>query len=82
MGISAGLGVVLELPDGGPSSEELIEEAAGRSIGLYPLANHYRDGEPPRDGIVLGYGAIPEHELEASLSALGDLLGDLLPPRA
>jgi GntR family transcriptional regulator/MocR family aminotransferase len=74
MGISAGLGVLLELPDGGPGSAQLIEEAARRSIALHPLAPHYRGGEPPRDGVVVGYGAIAEHDFEASLSALGDLL--------
>jgi GntR family transcriptional regulator/MocR family aminotransferase len=79
VGISAGLGVVLELPEAGPSTPRLIEEAAGRSIALYPLASTYAGGSPPRDGIVLGYGALPEHEFEAGLSALGGLLAELIP---
>ena len=78
MGISAGLGVLLELPEGGPTSSQLIEEAARRSIELFPLAPHYRDGRAPRDGVVIGYGALPEHDFEAGLAALGDLLSDLL----
>ena len=36
VGISAGLGVLLELPDGGPTSAELIAEAARRSLALVP----------------------------------------------
>jgi GntR family transcriptional regulator/MocR family aminotransferase len=77
-GISAGLGVPLELPEGGPSSHELIEEAARRSIGLHPLASSYVSGRAPRDGIVLGYGALPEHDFAAGLQALGSLLADLV----
>jgi GntR family transcriptional regulator/MocR family aminotransferase len=79
VGISAGLGVLLELPEGGPTSAQLIEEAARRSIELHPLDPHYRNGRAPRDGVVIGYGAIPEHDFEAALSALGDLLAASLP---
>ncbi|MDX6621259.1 MAG: GntR family transcriptional regulator / MocR family aminotransferase, partial [Gaiellales bacterium] len=74
VGISAGLGVLLELPDGGLTSEELIAEASLRSIELFPLAPHYVGGVAPRDGIVIGFGALPEHDFEAGLGALGDLL--------
>jgi GntR family transcriptional regulator/MocR family aminotransferase len=77
-GISAGLGMLLELPEGGTSAPELIEEAGRRSIELYPLAAAYEGGRAPRDGIVLGYGALPEHDFEAGLSALGELLSDTL----
>ena len=79
VGISAGLGLLLELPEGAPSSSQLIHEAANRSIGLFPLDPHYRDGRAPRDGVVIGYGALPEHDFDAGLAALGDLLGELMP---
>jgi GntR family transcriptional regulator / MocR family aminotransferase len=79
LGISAGFGVVLELPGGGPSSAQLIESAAHRSIELFPLASGYHDGRAPRDGIALGYGALPEHDFEAGLAALGELLAELIP---
>ena len=78
IGISAGLGMVLELPAGAPSSAALISEAAQRSIGLHPLSATYAGGRPPREGISLGYGALPEHDFEAGLSALGALLEDEL----
>ena len=78
VGISAGLGLLLELPDGGPTSSHLIAEAGRRSIELFPLDTHYCDGRPPRDAVVIGYGALPEHDFEAGLAALGDLLSDLL----
>ena len=79
VGISAGLGVLLELPEGGPTSGELIAEATRRSIELEPLAPHYASGDAPRDGIVIGFGALPEHDFEAGLNALGDLLAAAIP---
>ncbi|HET6172690.1 MAG TPA: PLP-dependent aminotransferase family protein [Gaiellales bacterium] len=77
-GISAGLGMLLELPEGGPSASSLVDEAARRSIELHSLASAYAGGRAPREGIVLGYGALPEHDFEAGLSALGELLTELL----
>ena len=71
-------GLLLELPDGGPTSSHLIAEAGRRSIELFPLGTHYCDGRPPRDAVVIGYGALSEHDFEAGLAALGDLLSDLL----
>ena len=44
VGISAGLGVLLELPEGGPTCAQLLAEAARRSIELHPLAPHYAGG--------------------------------------
>ena len=74
VGISAGLGVLLYLPAEGPSSGALMEEAARRSIELFPLAPHYASGTAPRDGVVIGFGAVPEHDFDAALRALGELL--------
>jgi GntR family transcriptional regulator/MocR family aminotransferase len=78
VGISAGLGMLLELPAGRPGSEELIAEGARRSIELHALGPYFAGGDAPRDGIVLGFGALPEHDFEAALSALGDLLAATL----
>ena len=78
VGISAGLGVLLELPEHGPTSAQLLAEGARRSIDLYPLAPHYHAGRAPRDGVVIGYGALPEHDFDAGLRALGDLLTAML----
>ncbi len=74
VGISAGLGVLLELPEGGPTSEQLVAEAAARSLELHPLAPYYRAGRAPHDGVLIGYGAVPEHDFAAGLEALGALL--------
>ncbi len=76
VGISAGLRVLLELPARGPSANELAEKASKRGIELFPVGNFHHHGPPARDGVVLGYGALPEHDFEAGLKALGDLLAE------
>jgi GntR family transcriptional regulator / MocR family aminotransferase len=77
VGIAAGLRVLLALPPGVPAADELARRAAARSIELFPLSMFHHDGErPDSDGVVLGYGALPEHDLDAGLKALGDLLAE------
>jgi GntR family transcriptional regulator/MocR family aminotransferase len=77
LGIAAGLRVLLALPPGGPSADDLARRAAARSIELFPLSQFHHDGEPSDpDGVVLGYGALPEYDVEAGLAALGDLLAE------
>jgi GntR family transcriptional regulator/MocR family aminotransferase len=74
VGISAGLRVLLELPQDGPSAIDLAVRAAERSIELFPVAPCYHAGHQRREGLVVGYAALPEHAFESGLAALGDLL--------
>jgi GntR family transcriptional regulator / MocR family aminotransferase len=74
VGISAGLRVLLELPPEAPSADELTERAAQHSIELFPVARCYHGGQAVRDGLVIGYAALPEHAFESGLTALGDFL--------
>jgi GntR family transcriptional regulator/MocR family aminotransferase len=74
VGISAGLRVLLELPPHSPSADELAERALEHSIELFPVGHCYSDRHPERDGLVLGYAALPEHAWESGLAALGDFL--------
>jgi GntR family transcriptional regulator / MocR family aminotransferase len=74
VGISAGLRVLLELPAGAPSADELTESAAKESIELFPVAPCYHSGRAMPDGLVIGYAALPEHAFESGLAALGDFL--------
>ena len=48
VGISAGIGMLLELPEDGPDSSHLVEAALRRSIELYPLASSYHEGRGPQ----------------------------------
>jgi GntR family transcriptional regulator / MocR family aminotransferase len=74
VGISAGLRVLLELPADAPSADELAERAARQSIELFPVGRCYHGGRAVRDGLVIGYAAVPEHAFESALTALGDFL--------
>jgi GntR family transcriptional regulator / MocR family aminotransferase len=74
VGISAGLRVLLELPAEAPSADELAERAAGQSIELFPVGRCYHSGRAIRDGLVIGYAALPEHAFESGVTALGDFL--------
>jgi GntR family transcriptional regulator/MocR family aminotransferase len=74
VGISAGLRVLLELPADGPPADELIKRAAHQSIELFPVGRCYHSGRAMREGLVIGYAALPEHAFESGLAALGDVL--------
>jgi GntR family transcriptional regulator/MocR family aminotransferase len=74
VGISAGLRVLLELPPGSPSGDELVELGAKRSLDLFPVGPCYHGGRARREGLVVGYAALPDHAFESGLEALGDLL--------
>jgi GntR family transcriptional regulator/MocR family aminotransferase len=74
VGISAGLRVLLELLAEAPSAAELAERAAQQSIELFPVGRCYHSGRAIRDGLVIGYAALPEHAFESGVTALGDFL--------
>jgi GntR family transcriptional regulator/MocR family aminotransferase len=78
VGISAGLRVLLELPPGSPSGDELVELGAKRSLDLFPVGRCYHGGRGRREGLVVGYAALPDHAFESGLEALGDLLSAAL----
>lgn len=75
-GIEAGLSLLVEIAPGGPTAAELVERAARHSVGLVSLRPHYADDGEAADGIVIGYGAIAEHELEVALVALRQVLAE------
>jgi GntR family transcriptional regulator / MocR family aminotransferase len=74
VGISAGLRVLLELPADAPSADELTGRAAQESIELFPVGRCYHSGRAVREGLVIGYAALPDHAFESGLAALGDFL--------
>jgi GntR family transcriptional regulator/MocR family aminotransferase len=67
-GAAAGLSVLLDLPDHGPDAAELCARAAERSMRLY--------GPAGRNAVLVGFGALSEHDAEAGLRALGNLLAE------
>jgi GntR family transcriptional regulator/MocR family aminotransferase len=76
-GISAGLHALVRLPQAA-DAQRLLEAAAARSVGVYPLSMHMMD--PPRhtDALVLGYASLSEPAIEEGIRRLADVL-DYLP---
>ncbi|MFD3920762.1 PLP-dependent aminotransferase family protein [Streptomyces sp. NPDC058595] len=69
-GIAAGLHAVLDLP---PGTEQETVRAAGRhGLALAGLGafRHPLSGMPPREGLVIGFGAPPDHAFNGALDAL------------
>ena len=56
----------------GVDEAALVAEAAGAGIGLQGVAAGYA-GEPPRGGIIFGYGAVDERRIERGLRQLASL---------
>jgi GntR family transcriptional regulator/MocR family aminotransferase len=78
-GMSAGLHLLLLLPDG--TEHELMRRAGEAGIALaglrrlrHPLAG---PDVPPADGVVVNFGAPAEHAFGAAIDALCEVLADL-----
>jgi GntR family transcriptional regulator/MocR family aminotransferase len=65
-GAAAGLRVLLDLPARGPTAAELCGLAAAQGLQLYRVEG--------RNAVLVGYGALSEHETDAGLLALCDVL--------
>jgi GntR family transcriptional regulator / MocR family aminotransferase len=75
-GISAGLHALVRLPRR-VNAQCLLDEAARRSVGVYPLSTHMI--HPPRDtdALVLGYGGLGEPAIEEGVRRLGEVLKEI-----
>ncbi|MFJ1757523.1 PLP-dependent aminotransferase family protein [Kitasatospora sp. NPDC088134] len=77
-GLNAGLHAVLELPADGPGEAELLDRARRSGLALDTLGRSLAPGATPSParppGLVIGYGAPPDHAFEAALDALCALL--------
>ena len=72
LGDTAGMHVVLELPDAYPA-ERLVEAAAERGVGIYPL-DRYFAGPPTMSGLILGYGTATLPQVRRAATELSQLL--------
>ena len=72
LGDTAGLHVVLELPDEFPVGA-LIDAAAERGVAVYPL-NRYFAGQPTMNGLILGYGTATLAQVRRAAAELALLL--------
>lgn len=72
-GIAAGLHAVLRLPSG--TEATTVKAAAWHGIALDGLSEfRHPDAEPAFDGLVVGYGAPPDHAFASALDALCRIL--------
>jgi GntR family transcriptional regulator/MocR family aminotransferase len=75
-GISAGLHALVRLP--APfDTRELLERAARRSLGVYPLALHQIEQPRESDALVLGYAGLAEPAIARGIRLLAEVLGEL-----
>ena len=72
LGDTAGIHVVLELPDGYPAAR-LVAAAAERGVRIYPLDRYYA-GPPAMSGVILGYGTATLPQVRRAAAALAPLL--------
>jgi GntR family transcriptional regulator / MocR family aminotransferase len=72
LGDTAGIHVVLELPDGYPTAR-LVEAAAARGVGVYTL-DRYFAGQPTINGLILGYGTAALPQIRRAAAELARLL--------
>jgi GntR family transcriptional regulator/MocR family aminotransferase len=75
LGDTAGLHVVLELPDDYPTSR-LVEAAAARGIAVYTLDRYYA-GKPTMNGLIIGYGTATLPQVRKAATELATLLARL-----
>jgi len=72
LGDTAGMHVVLELPDGYPAGR-LVDAAAARGVAVYTLDRYYA-GEPTMNGLILGYGTATLPQVRRAATELARLL--------
>jgi GntR family transcriptional regulator/MocR family aminotransferase len=75
-GISAGLHALVRLPRE-VDAQRLLERAADRSVGVYPLSLHMMRPTRETDALVLGYAGLSEPAIEEGIRRLAEVLDDL-----
>ena len=72
-GVAAGLHLFLELPDGAGESE-VVKTAARHSIRVFGASAYRIGASRQRPALVVGYGAVLEHELELGVQQLARVI--------
>ncbi|GGO70044.1 hypothetical protein [Nonomuraea cavernae] len=73
-GIAAGLHVLISLPAGGPTEQQVLHTATADEVGVGHLGDRWHaPGDHPQ-GIIVGYGTPSEHTYPAAVDALTHVL--------
>jgi GntR family transcriptional regulator / MocR family aminotransferase len=75
-GISAGLHALVRLPRS-VDAQRLLEGAARRSVGVYPLSVHMMEPPSETDALVLGYAGLSEPAIAEGVSRLAEAFNEL-----
>jgi GntR family transcriptional regulator/MocR family aminotransferase len=75
-GLAAGLHAIVRL-EHAVEGVELVQAAARRSVGVYPLGYSYMEVRPVHDGLVLGYANLAESAIEEGIRRLAEALEEL-----
>ncbi|HSZ04522.1 MAG TPA: PLP-dependent aminotransferase family protein [Solirubrobacteraceae bacterium] len=76
-GLAAGLHAIVCLPRA-VDGIELVQAAARRSVGVYPLGYGYMEVRPVHDGLVLGYANLAEPAIEEGIRRLAEALEEVI----
>jgi GntR family transcriptional regulator/MocR family aminotransferase len=74
-GISAGLHALVRLAEP-VDARGLMQRAAERSVGVYPLTLHMIEPARETDAVVLGYAGLSEPAIEEGVRRLGEVLSE------
>ncbi|WP_459614908.1 MocR-like pyridoxine biosynthesis transcription factor PdxR [Bordetella sp. 2513F-2] len=69
----AGLHLVLNLPEDLPDAR-VVQAAHERGVLTRGLSRYYTGGQTPRQGLLLGYACVPEHDIARKFEVLLDSL--------
>ena len=72
-GSDAGLHLVLLLPER-CDDRAIARDAAAQGIGVRPLSTYYHDASHARNGLLLGYGAVADEQIQPAFDALAVIL--------
>jgi len=75
-GVAAGLHLVAKLPNE-IDEERLVQAAAERSVGTFPIGRYRFPGSSGDPAILLGYGAISESAIEPAVKLLKEAMDSL-----
>jgi GntR family transcriptional regulator / MocR family aminotransferase len=75
-GISAGLHALVRLPRA-VDAQRVLERAADRSVGVYPLSLHMMEPTRDTDALVLGYAGLSEPAIDEGIRRLAEVLDEL-----
>lgn len=78
-GVAAGLHVLISLPAGGPTEQDVLNAAAAQEVAVGRLGDRWHTPGDHPHGIIVGYGTPNEHAYPASLDALMHVLDVCLP---